>query len=152
MTTSGSNRTLFIVLGVVGGLLVLLVLLGYVWWQRTGSAVVRAATASYQQGRELGHSLTAEACVDSVMAHHAAVASGQSFTDMVGERVFFDGCLTTSQPSAGLCDTIPARGDVMQGVRWATEQCRLRRLGDSQCPQLLLTPLQQHCARRLPRG
>ncbi len=114
-------HVVLIVIGIMLGLIVCVVALGYLWWRHNGSAFARHAS------------------------DHSA-----SLVHQVNEQMFFEGCLRWSRVTPGLCDTIPSGHgvkDVLRFATWSVDQCRRRGLQDSRCPNVF-KPLQHDCERR----
>ena len=140
-----ASRTRFwIILGSTVGLLVLLVWLGMGWASRAFTGMVDQSRVVIADGRALGKYVTANGCVDTVFARHAA--HGASMMQSMIEQFFLEGCLSTAQPAA-VCDTIPAgksMKDIFRFGAWSAEQCKRHKLYDRDCPRLL-QPVLRYC-------
>ena len=142
-------HVVLIVSGIMFGLIVCVVALGYVWWRHNGPAMVQEAQQTYKEGQAVGRAITTAGCIDTALARHASTHSA-SLVRQVNEQMFIEGCLRWSRVTPGLCDTIPSgRGvkDLLRFATWSVDQCHRRGLRDAQCPNVL-KPLQHDCARR----
>jgi hypothetical protein len=149
---SGSNRNVWLIVGVTLGLVALGSWIGFRWLQRAFTGVMAEGRQSYDEGTRLGRSLTATACLDTAFARHARAPSG-SMGQQITEGVFLEGCLGTGTPD-GLCDSIPPTGNLSQMMRfsvWSVEQCRVHGLTDRNCPRLLQA-VSNHCRRKTTAG
>jgi hypothetical protein len=147
-----ASKRVWLIVGVMLGLVALGSWLGFRWLQRAFTGVMAEGRQYYEEGTRLGRSLTATACVDTAFARHAR-ASSVSMSEQITEGVFLEACLRTGAPD-GLCDSIPAMGNLKEMVRfsaWSVEQCRARGLTDRNCPRLLQA-VSNHCRRRTTAG
>jgi hypothetical protein len=143
-------HVVLIAIGIVLGLIVGIVALGYVWWRHNGAAMVQQAQQTYREGQAIGRAITTAACIDTVFARHASDHSA-SLLHQVNEQMFFDGCLRWSRATPGLCDTIPSGHgvkDLLRFATWSVDQCRRRGLQDAQCPNVV-KPLERYCEVRV---
>ena len=144
---SGSKRNVWLIVGLMLGLVALGSWIGWRWLQRAFTGVMAESRQNYEEGRLLGRSLTATACLDTAFARHARAPSG-SMSQQITEGVFLEGCLRTGTPDA-LCDSVPPTGSLSQMMRfsvWSVEQCGARGLTDRNCPRLLQA-VSNHCRR-----
>jgi len=149
---AGSKRNVWLIVGLMLGLVALGSWIGVRWLQRAFTGVMAEGRQYYEEGTRLGRSLTATACLDTAFARHAHAAS-VSMSQQITEGVFLDGCLRTGAPD-GLCDTIPATGNLTEMMRfsvWSVQQCRVRGFTDRNCPRLLQA-VSNHCRRGTTAG
>jgi len=142
---SGSKRNVWLIVGLVVGLVALGSWIGVRWIGRAFTGVLAETRQYYDEGTRLGRSLTATACLDTAFAHHARAPNG-SMGQQITEGVFLEACLRTGAPD-GLCDTIPPAGsltEVMKFSVWSLQQCRARGLTDRNCPRLFQA-VSNHC-------
>lgn len=150
------STTVKVILGIALGLVLCVALAVYVWWHNTGSAMYDAVAGNMQEGRRIGMAISASGCVDTTVARHiVTVAARPKASDstppdlkaLMGEPIFFGGCLSAAKPSPELCAAVPPQTDPKRGREWAKEQCEQRHASDTGCPALLLGPLQAYCGR-----
>ena len=142
-----SKSRFWIIIGTTVGLIVVLVWMSVNWMRQTFTGMVDRGRVVIQEGRVAGKLLTANGCVDTVFARHAG-ARGSSISRSMNEQFFFEGCLSTSQPSTA-CDTIPSGDSFKDAIRfgaWSAEQCKVHKLYDRDCPRLF-QPLLHYCGR-----
>jgi hypothetical protein len=137
-----------VVLVIVGLLLVLAVasVLGLVYMaKKYGPGLMEAANHSMDEGREYGRRTDNKGCVDEAVARHKRVGG---LGDMIGNGIFFRGCLDASRATPGFCDDVPTRLEFMKSARWQLDECKRYGLTpESQCGQLF-QQVQQFCEER----
>ena len=139
----------------VFGLLAVVLVVGgiaFVWVRGAVDRFVSAGQQVMSEGRTLGQSITAAACVDSAFARYPrdrAVSIGEGVT----HKVFLEGCLGTAAPSPELCSDAPAgdQATIVQVSLWARRACAARGVNDQTCPQLMLS-VHDYCGRMRPRA
>ncbi|HXO85313.1 MAG TPA: hypothetical protein VN803_07290 [Gemmatimonadales bacterium] len=137
------NKTLFIVMVC---LFIGVTALAYVWWGRNWAGLKADGQISYQNGQELGWSVSSGACVDTALARHRPTRLLE-LGGKLNEQFFLRGCLGTSARSPHLCDNVPSTQEgIVHVARWAAEECRRHELRDQDCPALL-DVLSTHCTR-----
>jgi len=122
---------------------------GYRWLKGAFAGLVVDSRETYEQGRALGRTITADACLDTAFARHARLGSA-SFGRQVTEGVFLESCLRTSTPTAAVCESVPAADNISGMVRfsaWTIEECHRRGFNDRSCPRLLQS-LNRYCGTR----
>ena len=144
---AGSKRNVWLIVGLIVGLVGVASWIGLQWLQRAFTGVMAQGRQNYEEGTRLGRSLTATACLDTAFVRHARVPSG-SMSQQITEGVFLEGCLHTGTPDS-LCASIPPTGNLTEMMRfsvWSVEQCRARGLTDRNCPRLFQA-VSNHCRR-----
>jgi hypothetical protein len=121
--------------------------LGYRWLRGAWGGFVVDSRETYEQGANLGRTLTATGCLDTAFVRHARL-SRTSLSHQITENLFVESCLRWSAPTA-MCDSVPkveGLRDMLRFTAWSTQQCQQRGLRDRNCPRLL-QPLIGYCER-----
>jgi hypothetical protein len=142
------KQRVWIIVGVSVAVTAIVGLVSVRWAQRAFRSVLAESQVVYAEGRALGRTLTANACVDTAMARHAR-AGGSSFGKQIHEGVFLEACLGASAPT-DMCDNVPSAEGLRGMVRftqWSQEQCTQRGLRDRGCPPLYQAVM-HYCGRR----
>lgn len=144
------------IIGITFGLIGCIILAGYLWWHSTGAAIFQSAAGGMMDGRKIGRTMNASACVDSgITRQSAAIALQRAKADttkadvgsLMAPMLFLQGCLMVAQPSPEMCRNVPARTDREGTRQWATEECRRRKVEDQSCPAIMLG-VQVYCEQR----
>ena len=110
-----------------------------------------AATAMATQGRAdaktwaPGHDQ--KACVDEMLSRADACGSGLQISCEVGAQEFGEECMKDADKSAGFCDGVPKKGDIMATAKWEVAACSAAgRNGNDRC-QRTVQAQQEYCAK-----
>ena len=123
-----------LVLGVVGT--------GVVWWMKNKDALMARAKEVVAEGKEFGGNKDNQACVDEAVSRYK---KEPGFGSAMSTNFWLRGCLESSKPTDGFCESVPKTTEFMKSAEWQVEQChRVDLAKDSYCRQLF-QPVQQFC-------
>jgi hypothetical protein len=98
--------------------------------------------ATMKAGRSFGLGKSDSACVDEALRR----TGRGGLVATVDGRMFVQGCFAVAGPSAGLCQGVPPRSQIMAFARWAASDCQRRGAVDqSSCTQVM-QEVAEHCA------
>lgn len=122
---------------IVGGLVVILVVAGSLWWRTNGKAFMDAARTEGAAGESLGLTVTAQQCLDESVRRLEADSS-VAVTTAMKHSFFLQGCIRKARELPALCarDTTSS---VLARTKWAAEACRLYGAKSPFCPNLIQT-------------
>ena len=139
-----------VILGIIAAvvLVVILAVVGVVLWRQKGGgkemakAAIESAEKSEKDGREFGRNADNEKCVAEALQRDRR---DSSMGAAIGTTIFFQGCLKTSKESPGFCTGVPKPTQIIDGPKWAREECRKRGAANDQfCPELM-KKVEEHC-------
>ena len=126
-------KALLVVVAIAVVLLIVVGFLGYSWWSKHGKEFVESGKQARVEGEQFGEETDDQGCLDETLARHKRAGG---FSQTIAHRLFLEGCLSASEPTAGFCDHVPRLKDLMKGGTWQAKRCAEAALGDVYCRQL----------------
>lgn len=137
-------------LKVVLGILAVLVLTcglfvagGMYWFNSNKDKLKDLGDRAMNEGKAFGRTSDADGCVEEALKRLDAKSG---LMDQVEHKVFLKACLGEAPPSAGLCDGVPRKGEIMKSATWALDECTRRKHAGNQDCGRVLQELQDACA------
>lgn len=84
----------------------------YIW--QYGPALLADARAAIGDGAKFGVGEERPACVDEAVAR----VKNARYTEAIKVQLFLTGCLQAAKPTAGFCDNVPAKTDLIKTKSW----------------------------------
>lgn len=129
--------------GVLLALIVIAVVLGGVWWKRNSRGLEAGASAGAREGARFGLVRDEAACFEEGKRRATA---GTSIQSNFAVGAFVRACLEYSQPTAGLCDSVPPITAIRRSAAWQQERCG----GNAGCRSIAQV-VQAYCAEGRPK-
>ena len=114
---------------------------GWYFWSKHLDPLLQGGRAQRAQGLEFGESADARECL---MKAFEIYAEEPGFKRGMLCRIFLDSCLSTSSPSSGFCQGVPAKNEIVASAKWRVSVCGREGHGHDSC-HMLLDPLQEYC-------
>lgn len=127
-------RTALIVLGSIVAFLLVLVLAGYVLWQRHGDSMVSTVQDAARDGARHGRNGSDVDCWDRSVE---LMNECDRFECSLYSRAFSDACFRNVAEVADLCDRIPHGDGIAATLGWIARECPRIAPGNSQCAGVL---------------
>ena len=112
------------IVGIIFGILIALLLLwmgfGFVWWQSNHEEVKQLVDQALAEGEAIGRDSTDQECLDTYLG---IMKDCNEMNCTVQNQVFLKTCLDYSSPTGNLCASAPAKDELLDLAKWATEVC-----------------------------
>jgi hypothetical protein len=135
----------FIVIFACGFVLVILaVLTAAYWWSHHSREIFQKVESTYTEGTEYGKKTDNQGCLTEALSRYR---QNRGITGSMSANLFVRGCLESSRPAPGFCDSVPRPFDILKSAQWQAKQCKDAGLSDSYCGQIF-SQVQQYCETR----
>lgn len=109
-----------IVFGILIALFVLWIGFGFFWWQSNQEEVKVLVDQALVEGEAIGRDSTDQECLDTYLG---VMKDCDEMTCTLQNQVFLKTCLRHSSPTASLCESAPAKDELLDLAKWATNVC-----------------------------
>jgi hypothetical protein len=120
---------------------------GYYWSHHYGRALVAKSNVMMQAGRAFGAKSDNIACLEEAKTRFQ---SDNTIRGKIGAGMFLSGCLKSSAPSPGFCDSVPPPSDILKCVKWRLTAIETYHLSSDAAP--LLQVVEKYCDECRKRG
>jgi hypothetical protein len=134
-------KALVVVAAIVIALLIVAGVVGYFWWSKHGKEFAESGRQARVEGEQFGEETDDQGCLDEALTRHKRAGG---FTQTLAHRLFLGGCLSASEPTAGFCEHVPKRKDVVKSGVWQAKRCTEAGFSDPYCRQLF-GQMQEYC-------
>ncbi len=119
------------------------VLTGVIWYlySKHLGPLIQGGRVQRVQGVEFGQSADARECLlkaFEIYKEEPGIKKGMLC------RIFLDSCLSECSPSAGFCEGVPTKNEIVASAKWRVSVCGRAGHGDESC-HMLLDPVQEYC-------
>jgi len=134
------------IVAVMGVLFVLGVGAIFYWVKTRGRDFIEgqmaSATKYIDEGNQYGLETDNAGCVKTTLAR---LSKDDRITALLAHRFFLKGCLPASKPTAGFCDGVPPKSEMVQSLKWRMQACAKYGSTSPHCGSML-EEIQEHCA------
>jgi hypothetical protein len=137
----------WLILLILGGVTVLscgLLIGGAMWWfDANKGRLLEEGKQVMQEAEAYAASHDQNECVEEGLRRTDACVG---FTCAVGVKIFTSTCIKKAQESAGFCENVPPKTEIIKTSLWVVEECQRRgRMADDQACHRIMQAIPEAC-------